>query len=52
MLPTISNPEKFVVVAVLRDEALLWKRGIGVEDMPINVRPPLEVDHRHKRTGQ
>lgn len=52
MLPITNNPEKFIVVAVLRDEALLWKHGIGVEDMPTFVRPPIEVDHRHKRTGQ
>lgn len=52
MLPTTSNPERFVVVAVLRDEALLWKHGLGLEDLPEHIRPPIEVDHRHKRTGQ
>lgn len=52
MLPTTSNPERFVVVAVLRDEALLWKHGLGLEDIPDHIRPPIEVDHRHKRTGQ
>ena len=52
MLPTTVNPERFAVVAVLRDQALLWKGGIGVEDLPVQILPPIEVDHRHKKTGQ
>lgn len=52
MLPTINNPERFAVVAVLRDEAMLWRHGIGVADLPEHIRPPVEADHRHKRTGQ
>lgn len=52
MLPTVSNPERFAVVAMTRDEAKIWKNGIGPTDLPIYVRPPIEVDHRHKRTGQ
>jgi hypothetical protein len=52
VLPTINNPEKFAVVAITRDEAKIWKSGIGPADLPIHVRPPIELDHRHKRTGQ
>lgn len=52
MLPTISNPERFVVVAILQDQALVWRNGIGVDDLAEYIRPPVEADHRHKRTGQ
>jgi hypothetical protein len=52
MLPTVDNPERFAVVAVLRDEAMIWRHGIGAEDLPEHIYPPTEVDHRHMRTGQ
>ena len=48
----VSNPERLAVVAITRDEARLWLHGIGAEDLPEYVHPPLEVDHRHRRTGQ
>lgn len=48
----IVNPAKIALVAISRDEARLWLNGIGPEDMPLYVKPPLEVDHRHRRTGQ
>lgn len=52
MASYVIDPDRFVVVAVTRDEALIWRNGIGAEDVAVRVRPPVEVDHRHKRTGQ
>lgn len=52
MATYVQNPDKFAVVAVTQDEALIWRHGVGVEDVPQHIRPPVEVDHRHKRTGQ
>lgn len=52
MLPISNNPDRFVVVAIMRDEALIWKKGIGTQDLPMRVKPPVELDHRHMRTGQ
>ncbi len=52
MQPTISNPEKLAVVAITRDDAKIWRHGISPQDLPEKVLAPVEVDHRHKRTGQ
>lgn len=52
MTSYVTDPDKFAVVAVTRDEALIWLHGVGAEDLAEHVRPPVEVDHRHKRTGQ
>ena len=52
MLPLTNDPDRFVVAAVARDQAIIWRDGIGAESLPVYVRPPIEVDHRHKRTGQ
>ena len=48
----ISNPDHFAVIAITRDQARVWRHGIGSEDLPEFVLPPLEVDHRHRRTSQ
>ena len=48
----IENPDRFAVVAITQDEAMIWRHGIGPEDLPERINPPLEVDHRHRRTGQ
>lgn len=48
----VSNPERLALVAISQDEAMIWRHGIGPEDLPEHVRPPIEVDHRHRRTGQ
>jgi len=48
----ILNPRDVAVVASTRDKALIWKIGVGAEDFPIQILPPVEIDHRHKRTGQ
>lgn len=52
MLSSVANEESFAVVAITQDEALIWEHGIGAEDIPSHIRPPIEVDHRHVRTGQ
>jgi hypothetical protein len=52
MQSSVTNPEKLAVVAVTRDETKVWRHGIGPEDLPEVVTSPIEVDHRHKRTGQ
>lgn len=48
----IENIKKFAVVVISRDETLIWENGIEPGDKPTLVYPPIEVDHRHKRTGQ
>lgn len=52
MQSTIENPKNFAVVAVAQDETLIWRHGLGNEDVPERISPPVEVDHRHRRTGQ
>ena len=47
-----SNRDRLAVIAISQNDALIWRHGIGPEDLPEHVRPPLEVDHRHRRTGQ
>ena len=47
-----SNRDRLAVIAISQDDAMIWRHGIGPEDLPEHVRPPLEVDHRHRRTGQ
>ena len=42
----------FAVACVMQDQTLLWRHGVGNEDLPEHLRPPVEVDHRHVRTGQ
>lgn len=52
MQSSVTNPEKLAIVAVTRDQAKVWRHGIGPEDLPEVVDAPIEVDHRHRRTGQ
>lgn len=52
MQSTTSNPEKLAVIAIYRDEAKIWRHGIAPQDLPELVHAPVEVDHRHMRTGQ
>lgn len=52
MQPTVSNPEKLAVIAITRDDARIWRHGISPKDLPEKVLAPVEVDHRHVRTGQ
>ena len=52
MQSAVSNPEKLAVVAMYRDEAKIWRHGIAPKDLPEVIQAPVEVDHRHKRTGQ
>ena len=52
MQSAIENPERLALVVVTRDEAKIWRHGIGPRDLPEVVNPPVEVDHRHVRTGQ
>lgn len=52
MQSTIENPEHFAVVAIAEGGALIWRHGLGNENLPEHIEPPIEVDHRHMRTGQ
>lgn len=52
MTSTLNNSERLAVVAVSRDEAKVWRHGIAPQDLPELVQAPIEVDHRHMRTGQ
>jgi len=52
MITSISNSNRLAVIAITQDQAKIWRRGIGPEDLPEFVSPPKEVDHRHRRTGQ
>lgn len=52
MQNSITTPAKIALVAITRDEARMWLHGIGPLDLPQTLRPPLEIDHRHRRTGQ
>ena len=52
MQSSIENSESFAVIAITESEALVWRNGIGSEDLPERVLPPVEVDHRHVRTGE
>ena len=47
-----NHTERLAVVAVSRDEAKIWRHGIAPQDLPELVQAPIEVDHRHMRTGQ
>ena len=52
MQPAVENPERLALVVLTRDESKVWRHGIGPMDLPELVVPPVEVDHRHVRTGQ
>jgi hypothetical protein len=52
MQSTVENPNNFVAVAISQDGALIWREGLGNENLPIKISPPIEIDHRHVRTGQ
>jgi len=52
MQSSVAKPEKLAVVAVTRDQTKVWRHGIGPEDLPELISAPIEVDHRHIRTGQ
>lgn len=49
-------PRGYSVIAITRDEAIIWRDiSPSQEDFalaPIRIHPPIEVDHRHRRTGQ
>ena len=48
----MDNPKNFIFLAIDRDKAHIWLNGIKSSDSCVTVRPPIEMDHRHKRTGQ
>jgi hypothetical protein len=52
MQTSAENSNNLMVIAITQDDALIWGDGIGNEDLPVHLRPPVEVDHRHVRTGQ
>lgn len=52
MQSSVNNPEKLALIAITRDEAKVWRHGIAPQDLPELVHAPIEVDHRHVRTGQ
>ena len=52
MQSSVQNSERLALVVVTRDETKVWRHGIGPMDLPEIVNPPIEVDHRHVRTGQ
>lgn len=43
---------EFAVACVTQGQTLLWRHGVGNEDLAEHIKPPVEVDHRHVRTGQ
>ena len=52
MQSAVENPERIAFIVLTRDETKIWRHGIGSMDLPEVVNPPIEVDHRHVRTGQ
>ncbi len=52
MTALITDPRKFAIVAISRDEAIIWKDGLDSVHAPMRIKPPVEADHRHRRTGQ
>ena len=52
MQSAVNHPEKLAVAAIYRDEAKIWRHGIAPQDLPELIQAPVEVDHRHMRTGQ
>jgi hypothetical protein len=52
MITLITNPNRFSIVAISRDEAIVWREGLDTTESPLRIKPPVEADHRHMRTGQ
>jgi len=42
----------FAVACITQGKTLLWRHGVGNEELAEHLTPPVEVDHRHVRTGQ
>jgi hypothetical protein len=51
-MTSIESADRFVAIAITERSCMIFKNGIGSEDLPIYVRAPIELDHRHVRTGQ
>ena len=52
MISLVADMRRFAFVAIERDEAIIWNEGLDSVNPPIKVKPPVEADHRHMRTGQ
>jgi hypothetical protein len=52
MISLVADMRRYAFVAIERDEAILWNEGLDSVSGPIHVKAPVEVDHRHMRTGQ
>lgn len=52
MISLVADMRRFAFVAIERDEAIIWNEGLDSVNPPIRVKPPVEADHRHMRTGQ
>lgn len=52
MISLVADMRRFAFVAIERDEAIIWNEGLDSVNPPIRVKPPIEADHRHMRTGQ
>lgn len=52
MISLVADMRRFAFVAIERDQAIIWNEGLDSVNPPIRVKPPVEVDHRHLRTGQ
>ena len=48
----VTDPRKFIIIAITRDEAIIWTEGLDSLHPPIRIKAPVEVNHRHMRTGQ
>lgn len=52
MISLVADMRRYAFVAIERDEAIIWSEGLDSVSGPIHVKAPVEVDHRHMRTGQ
>lgn len=52
MVALTTDPKRFAIVAITRDEAIIWREGLDSVNPPLRIKAPVEVDHRHRRTGQ
>lgn len=52
MISVVADMQRYGFVAIERDEAIIWNEGLDSVKGPIHVKAPIEVDHRHMRTGQ
>ena len=52
MISLVADMRRYAFIAIERDEAIIWNEGLDSVSGPIHVKAPVEVDHRHMRTGQ